>query len=77
MRTDSTIYRAIAAKIVLQGMTGKEIANQMGISYSSFHNKMCGTTPFTLGEAIRLKRILGCEESVEALFQPIKGVQPL
>ena len=69
MRTDPIVYRKLIARIALLGLTRREVARQLGISYSTLHNKLCAITPFTLDEAIQLKRMLALPGALEDSFQ--------
>ena len=70
MRTDSIVYRKLVARIALLGLTRREVADQLGVSYGTLHNKLCAVTPFTLDEAIRLKQMLAIPGPLEDAFQP-------
>lgn len=48
-------------------MTQKELAKQIGIDVSTYNRKEMGRLYFTLPEAIKLTRILGC--TLNDLFQ--------
>ena len=69
MTTDNIVYRKIVARIALLGLTRREVAEQMGVSYGTLHNKLCAVTPFTLDEAIRLKQLLAMPGSLEDGFE--------
>lgn len=73
MRTDSIVYRKIVARIALLGLTRQEVADRMGISNGTLHNKLCKVTPFTLDEALQLMRILGIPGSLEDAFEEFYG----
>ncbi len=73
MRTDSIVYRKVVARIALLGLTRREVADRLGISYGTLHNKLCAITPFTLTEAIQIKQILGMPGSLEDSFERYDG----
>lgn len=69
MKTDFVVYRKISARIALLGLTQRDVAEMMGLSYGTLHNKLCKLTPFTLDEAIQLKQLLGISGSLEDAFE--------
>lgn len=69
MRTDPIVYRKLVARIALLGLTRREVAQQLGVSYGTLHNKLCAITPFTLDEAIHLKKLLALPGALEDCFQ--------
>ncbi len=71
MRTDSIIFRKIVARIALLGLTRRQVADQLMVSYGTLHNKLCGITPFTLDEAIALKNLLNIPGSLEDAFEKV------
>lgn len=48
--------------------TIKDFAKHIGIPYSTLMDKLNGRTPFTVEEAVKVKRALGVEEPIEILF---------
>lgn len=68
MNTDNIQYRGIVARLALLGLTKKELADRLGISYGTLHNKLCHVTPFTLDECLQIKQILGLPE-IESAFK--------
>ena len=69
MRTDSIVYRKLVARIALLGLTRRQVADQLGVSYGTLHNKLCAITPFTLNEAIQIKTMLAMPGTLEEAFQ--------
>lgn len=69
MRTDSIVYRKVVARIALLGLTRREVADKLGVSYGTLHNKLCAITPFTLNEAIEIKSLLAMPGSLEEAFE--------
>ena len=63
-----TVYRKITARITELGMTRSEVSDKLGVTVGTFHNKLCGFTPFTLPEAIQIRRILQMQEPLENCF---------
>ncbi len=66
-------YPILQAQMVIRGMTRRDLAEQIHISYVSMNRKMAGMTPFTLDEAIRNREALGTETALEKLFGPAGG----
>jgi len=62
------MYKLIEARLVLLGMTKKELARALGISYNTLLLKLRGESSFTLDEALEVKRLIRASESVEELF---------
>lgn len=58
----------VIRKIKDQWPTIKEFARFVEIPYSTLMDKLNGRTPFTVEEAVRVKRALGAGESIEVLF---------
>lgn len=62
------MYRLIEAHLVLAGVTKRELSEALGISYNTLLLKLKGATCFTLDEAVRLRELLGINESIEEMF---------
>ena len=58
MRTDSIVYRRIAGRIAELGLTRRDVADQLGVSYGTLHNKLCAITPFLWDEVRTLAALL-------------------
>lgn len=65
------MYRNLRAEIVRAGLTIKEIAMRIGISERSLRNKINGKTEFTLSEAIKIRKIVNKNMSLEELFESV------
>ena len=76
MRTDSIVYRKLVARIALLGLTRREVADQLGVSYGTLHNKLCAITPFTLNEAIQIKTMLAMPGTLEEVFERYDQKRP-
>ena len=76
MRTDSVVYRKLVARIAMLGLSRREVADHLGVTYGTLHNKLCAHTPFTLNEAISLRRLLGLNEPLEELFRRADEKEP-
>ncbi len=55
-----SIKERVGAHLLREGKTKKELANEMGMSTVTLHSKLNGNTEFSMSEAIRLSKILGC-----------------
>jgi len=62
------MYERIEAQIVLSGISKRELANRIGISYNTLNIKLNGKSAFTLDEAVKIKKEIKAIEPVEALF---------
>lgn len=62
------MYKRIEAQIILSGISRKELAQALGMSYNTLNLKLNGKRDFSLAEAIQTKRLLNAKESVEMLF---------
>ena len=76
MRIDSIVYRKVVARIALLGLTRREVADRLGVSYGTLHNKLCAITPFTLNEALQIKELLAFPCNVEDAFERCDGGKP-
>jgi DNA-binding XRE family transcriptional regulator len=62
------MYKRVEAQIVLSGVSKKQLAQNIGISYNSLNLKLNGRRAFSLDEATEIKRLLNAEEPIETLF---------
>lgn len=62
------MYKRIESQLVLNGISKKELTEQVGIAYNILLAKMRGEREFTLKEAHEIKQILHSEEPIEELF---------
>lgn len=62
------IYLEVMVQMLLKGWNSHMLAAKAGISYPSLRRKMRGCSPFTLDEAIRIRRALDCGMDLDALF---------
>lgn len=58
MRTDFIVYRRITGRIAELGLTRRDVADQLGVSYGTLHNKLCAITPFLWDEVRTLALLL-------------------
>lgn len=76
MKVDSIVYRKVAALITEMGYTRRTVADLLGVSYGTLHNKLCAITPFTWEEVLLLVEILDYKGSIEQLLTPCREVYP-
>ncbi len=55
-----SLKERVGAYLARTGKTKAELAAQLGMSRTTLHAKLCGTTEFTLREGYELAQILGC-----------------
>ena len=63
------MYKNLELEIFSSGLSKKEIAEKLGITYPTFLLKLNGKNYFTLDEAKHLKDILKCDKPIEVLFE--------
>lgn len=61
-------YCVLNGEIAKKGLRKSEIAKTIGVSYTTFRNKMLGATPFTWDEVNTIKREYFPECSLDYLF---------
>lgn len=69
MKGGRVVYRRIAARMALMDLKKTELAQLLGISYSTLQNKLCGVTEFTFSEVLRIKRLLCLSCPLEEAFE--------
>lgn len=62
------MFRNIELEIFKSGLSKKEIAAELGMTYNTFLLKLSGKAYFTLDEAMKLKVILKSDLPIEELF---------
>ena len=62
------MYRNVDAELKRNGMTRGELAVALNVAPSTLSFKLNGKTIITLGEAKRIKEILGTDMPLEVLF---------
>ena len=62
------MYQIIESRLALLGISKKELAQALGISYHTLLLKLQGKSSFTLDEALAVKELIRASESVEELF---------
>lgn len=63
------MFRNLRAEMARVGMTGKELAKEIGITNSTFSTKMNGKALFSLDEAFKIKKALRSRLSLDVLFE--------
>lgn len=61
-------FARLRAQMALSGVSRRVLAKRAGLSYDALCRKMNGDRPFSLIEAARIKRALGYEGAIDALF---------
>jgi|GEM_PF-516346 len=69
MKDTPFVYYRIVRRIALLGLTRRQVADRLGVSYGTLHNKLYAITPFTLDEAIQLKQMLAIPSTLEEAFE--------
>lgn len=64
------MFSNLRAEMARKHITGIELAEILGINNSTFSLKFNGKNEFSLGEAFAIKKALGTDLSIEALFEP-------
>lgn len=67
-RKHERVFPRLTMALVLKDVEMTELANAIGISYSSLLNKMTGRNDFTLREALVIKEYIAYNGTVETLF---------
>lgn len=62
------MYRLLESKLAYKGISEKQLAEGIHMSYNTILSKMSGKSKFTLDEAVLIKDYLEEEISVEELF---------
>lgn len=62
------MYRLLESRLGYKGISKKQLAEGIHMSYGTILSKMSGKSKFTLDEAILIKEFLDEEISVEELF---------
>ena len=61
----------VRAEMSRQKISGREMAERMGLSPGAFSARICGRIPFTLKEAYLILRILGIPADLLSMYFPI------
>lgn len=62
------MYKLLNARLAYKGISKKQLAEGVHMSYNTILSKMSGKSKFTLDEAVLIKDYLEEEISVEELF---------
>lgn len=62
------VYPKIEEHLLKKKMTVEELAKEVGISRSTMYYKLNGNSEIGVDMAVRIRAVLGAEESIELLF---------
>lgn len=62
------MYKELNAELARIGWDKKQLAEKIGMSYSTLITKLRGEAPLKLDEAISIKRVIGSTMPLESLF---------
>lgn len=62
------MYKRVEAQMILRGVSRKELAKQLDISYNTLNQKLNGKSDFSLSEALKIKQVLNAPDPMETLF---------
>lgn len=65
-----TIHQAVSEYVADENTTKDALAKELGFSRSAFFMKLRGDSEFTLSEAYRLSRVIGC--TVDDIYEMTK-----
>lgn len=63
------MYRFLESRLVYKGISKKQLAEGIHMSYGTIISKMSGKSKFTLDEAILIREFLQEDTPVEELFE--------
>ena len=63
------IYRKIAGLLEEMGYSRKSMADYLGVSYGTLHNKLCKITPITWDEVQKIADYLGWDKPISDLMK--------
>ena len=64
------VYPKIEEHLLKKKMTVEELAKEVGTSRSTMYYKLNGNSEIGVDMAVRIRAVLGAEESIELLFSP-------
>ena len=62
-------YPILEAQMLLSGRDRRALSKDLGVHYNPLCRKLRGEMPFTLDEALRVKRLLLTDLPLERLFE--------
>lgn len=62
------MYPNLKAELVRRRMTMQDLAEKTGIRLQTLYTKTSGRTDFSFSEAVKVKKALGVDMSLEELF---------
>lgn len=63
------MYRLLESRLAYKGISKKQLAEGINMSYGTIVSKMSGKSKFTLDEAILIREFLQEDTPVEELFE--------
>ena len=63
------MYPNLKAEMARASITAVELADLIGMPYSTLTQKLNGRTEFTVGEAFKIRKALGVDIPIEELFK--------
>lgn len=70
MKVNERPHKNLRLEIMKAGLSRDDLAELTGIPKNTFSHKIMGRSQFTVAEAVRLKKILHSDLTLEELFQP-------
>lgn len=62
------MYRNLVAEMARSNMTRARLAHELGMSPTTLSLKLNGKSDLSLSECVKIKKILGTDETVDVLF---------
>lgn len=63
------MYRNLEAELARKGITKTKMAEELGLTLGTLSLKLSGKSNLTLPEAVKIKKALAVELSIEYLFE--------
>jgi plasmid maintenance system antidote protein VapI len=70
LKVNERPHRALRIEIMKSGLSRDDLAELTGIPKNTFSRKIMGRAQFTVAEAVRLKKVLNSDLTLEELFKP-------
>ena len=65
----SPVYRQLESTMMQEGINTRALAELLNMSYPALRSRIRGDTDFMLSEAIEIHSIIGCNMTIEQLFE--------
>lgn len=65
------MYRNLLAEMLRNGISKKNLANELNISEKALYNRFSGLTDFNWKEVVTIKKVLNTEISSDELFENV------